>query len=221
MGIVFSKLKHRLDGSGKRAVAFTIAALLLCGIAGCTEEPSESLAESNGTLTDISNSDDKTGFDIDRVRKNIIIKGQTIEIPTKLKDLPKGWTYKLYDEKDVFLKDDQYLATMFYNDEEMYIAALENYKKNKPKESIIYNLTIYDNDCSIDGLTPSLSSKQEVERKYGQPVEISAAGSYIYGVVEKSSMAGRLNEQSINIKFNDDDIITSISITYADLDKQY
>lgn len=218
---MFSKLKHRLDGSGKRAIAFTLAALLLCGIAGCTKEPSGSPAENNDTSADISNSNDTTGFDIDRVRKNIIIKGQTIEIPTKLKDLPKGWTYKLYDEKDVFLKDDQYLATMFYNDEEMYIATLENYKKNKPKESIIYNLTIYDNDCSIDGLTPSLSSKQEVEKKYGQPIEISSYGSYTYGVVEKSSMAGRLNEQSIGIKFNDDDIITSISITYADLDKQY
>lgn len=82
-------------------------------------------------------------------------------------------------------------------------------------------MTIYDNDCSIDGLTPSLSSKQEVEKKYGQPIEISSYGSYTYGVVEKSSMSGRLNEQSIGIKFNDDDIITSISITYADLDKQY
>lgn len=209
---MFSKLKHRFDGSGKRAIAFTLAALLLCGIAGCTKDPSEP--------TDVSDSNDKTDFDIDRIRKSIIIKGQTIEIPAKLKDLPKGWTYKLYDEKDVFLKDDQYLATMFYNDEEMYIATLENYKKNKPKESIIYNLTIYDNDCSIDGLSPSLSSKQEVESKYGQPIKISEYDSYIYGVVEKSSMAGRLNEQSINIKFNDD-IITSISITYADLDKQY
>lgn len=131
---MFGKLKHQLDGMGKRAVAFTLAALLLCGIAGCTKEPSS--AESDDTSADISDSNDKTGFDIDRVRKNIIIKGQTIEIPTKLKDLPKGWTYKLYDEKDVFLKDDQFLATMFYNDEEMYIATLENYKKTNQMKAL-------------------------------------------------------------------------------------
>ncbi len=70
----------------------------------------------------------KAAFDIERVRKEIVIKGQTIEIPVKLKDIPKGCKYKLYDEEDVYLRDDQYLADMYYNGEMMYIAALEQYK---------------------------------------------------------------------------------------------
>ena len=35
----------------------------------------------------------------------------------------------------------------------MYIAALENFFPDKPKESIIYNLTIETDDCSIDGIS--------------------------------------------------------------------
>lgn len=220
---MFSKIKHWFDGKAQRLVALMLAASLFCGIAGCSKEQAEYPAESNDTSVDLSNGNDETGFDIDRVRKSIIIKGQTIEIPMRLKDLPKGWTYKLYDEKDVFLKDDQFLATMFYNDEEMYVAALENYKKNKPKESIIYNLTIYSSDCSIDGLTPQLSTRQDLVDKYGQPLpDVSDNGYYYYGIVNgENKIGGRLNDHSIGVRFTEDDLIKSISITYADLGKQY
>lgn len=220
---MFSKIKHWFDGKAQRLVALMLAASLFCGIAGCSKEQAEYPAESNDTSVDLSNGNDETGFDIDRVRKSIIIKGQTIEIPMKLKDLPKGWTYKLYDEKDVFLKDDQFLATMFYNDEEMYVAALENYKKNKPKESIIYNLTIYSSDCSIDGLTPQLSTRQDLVDKYGQPLpDVSDNGYYYYGIVNgENKIGGRLNDHCIGVRFTEDALIKSISITYADLDKQY
>ncbi len=197
----------------KKAAAFLLAGAILCGLAGCDRS---TVPESS----EVSYSE--TGFDIERVRKNIVIKGQTIEIPVKLKDIPKGWSYKLYDEKDVYLKDNQFLATMFYNGEEMYTATLEQYNKNKPKQSIIYNLTIYDKDCSIDGLTPQLTTKQDVVDKYGEPLpEVSSDRYYYYGVVNgTNSLAGRSNDHSIGVRFTEDDIIKSISITYADLTKQ-
>ena len=220
---MFSKIKQGFDRKSKRVVALMLAASMLCGIAGCSKETNGSPTESNDTSAVLSNNNDETGFDIDRVRKSIIIKGQTIEIPMKLNNLPNGWTYKLYDEKDVYLKDNQFLATMFHNGEEMYIAALENYNKSRPEESIIYNLTIYESDCSIDGLIPQLSMKQDVIDKYGEP--LSGVGNehyYYYGIVNgENKTGGRLNDHSIGVRFTEDNLIKSISITYADLSVNY
>lgn len=221
--IIFSKIKQGFDRKSKRVVALMLAASMLCGIAGCTKEPSDSPADISDASVELSNDNDEIGFDIDRVRKSIIIKGQTIEIPVKLGEIPEGWSYKLYDEKDVYLRENQFLATMYYNGNEMYIAALENYNKNKPEESIIYNLTIYESDCSIDGLMPQLSTKQDVIDKYGEP--LSGVGNehyYYYGIVNgENKNGGRLNDHSIGVRFTEDNLIKSISITYADLSVNY
>lgn len=221
--IIFSKIKQGFDRKSKRVVALMLAASMLCGIAGCTKEPSDSPADISDASVELSNDNDEIGFDIDRVRKSIIIKGQTIEIPVKLGEIPEGWSYKLYDEKDVYLRENQFLATMYYNGNEMYIAALENYNKNKPEESIIYNLTIYESDCSIDGLMPQLSTKQDVIDKYGEP--LSGVGNehyYYYGIVNgENKTGGRLNDHSIGVRFTEDNLIKSISITYADLSVNY
>lgn len=221
--IIFSKIKQGFDRKSKRVVALMLAASMLCGIAGCTKEPSDSPADISDASVELSNDNDEIGFDIDRVRKSIIIKGQTIEIPVKLGEIPEGWSYKLYDEKDVYLRDNQFLATMYYNGNEMYIAALENYNKNKPEESIIYNLTIYESDCSIDGLVPSETTKQKVVKRYGEP--LSGVGNehyYYYGIVNgENKTGGRLNDHSIGVRFTEDDLIKSISITYADLSVNY
>ena len=221
--IIFSKIKQGFDRKSKRVVALMLAASMLCGIAGCTKEPSDSPADISDASVELSNDNDEIGFDIDRVRKSIIIKGQTIEIPVKLGEIPEGWSYKLYDENDVYLRENQFLATMYYNGNEMYIAALENYNKNKPEESIIYNLTIYESDCSIDGLMPQLSTKQDVIDKYGEP--LSGVGNehyYYYGIVNgENKTGGRLNDHSIGVRFTEDNLIKSISITYADLSVNY
>lgn len=220
---MFSKIKHGFDRKAKRLVALMLAASMLCGIAGCTKEPSESPANINDTSIELSNDNDEIGFDIDRVRKNIIIKGQTIEIPVKLGEIPEGWSYKLYDENDVYLRENQFLATMYYNGNEMYIAALENFFPDKPKESIIYNLTIETDDCSIDGLVPFKSTKQEVVKRYGEPVPTASDDEYyLYGIVNgENKVGGRINDHSLGIRFDESDIITEISITYADLSVNY
>ena len=209
---MFSKIKHGFDRKAKRLVALMLAASMLCGIAGCTKEPSESPADINDTSIELSNDNDEIGFDIDRVRKSIIIKGQTIEIPVKLGEIPEGWSYKLYDEKDIYLRDN-----------EMYIAALENFFPDKPKESIIYNLTIETDDCSIDGLVPFKSTKQEVVKRYGEPVPTASDDEYyLYGIVNgENKVGGRINDHSLGIRFDESDIITEISITYADLSVNY
>ena len=81
---MFSKLKHRLDRKSTSVVALLAMAILLCGFTGCERS----------TIPDGSEiSYSETGFDIERIRKNVIVDGQAIEIPIKLKELPKDWTY--------------------------------------------------------------------------------------------------------------------------------
>lgn len=201
----------------KNIICLVSAAVLLCGFTGCSNVQKDSSA--------ISESANENGFDIERARKKNVIKGQTIEIPVKLGEIPEGWSYKLYDEKDVYLRENQFLATMYYNGKEMYIAALENFFPDKPKESIIYNFTIYDSDCSIDGLVPSETIKQEVVKRYGEPVSkavYNGCDYYRYGIVNgENKTGGRLNDHSLGIRFDESDIITKISITYADLSVNY
>lgn len=221
--LMFNNIKYRFSKKGESMVALLVVATMLCNFTGCSNGETPSPTDRNITSVGVSNSVNETGFDIDRVRKSIIIKGQTIEIPMKLNNLPNGWTYKLYDEKDVYLKDNQFLATMYYNGNEMYIAALENFFPDKPKESIIYNLTIETDDCSIDGLVPLKSTKQEVVKRYGEPVpKVSDDDYYFYGIVNgESKVGGRLNDHSLGIRFDESDTITEISITYADLSVNY
>lgn len=220
---MFSKIKHGFDRKGKRAVALLATITLLCSFTGCSNGETPSPTDRNITSVGVSNNVNETGFDIDRVRKSIIVKGQTIEIPVKLGEIPEGWSYKLYDEKDVYLRDNQFLATMYYNGNEMYIAALENFFPDKPKESIIYNLTIETDDCSIDGLVPFKSTKQEVVKRYGEPVPTASDDEYyLYGIVNgENKVGGRINDHSLGIRFDESDIITEISITYADLSVNY
>ena len=67
-----------------------------------------------------------------------------------------------------------------------------------------------------------MTTKQDVEDKYGTPTKISSYGTYYYGIVNgESRVGGRLNNHDISVKFDDNDIIKSITITYADLSKQY
>lgn len=181
-----------------------------------TESDTKSKAEAQSK---ISESEEGT-FDIEYVRKQINIKGQAFEIPVALKDLKDGWTWKEH-ENTKYCDEGHGLAYIYYNGEEMFVAGLENYYKKAESDGIIYNLTVETDDCSIDGLFPAKSTKQDVVDKYGEPVKINKYGSYYYGTVNDSdNIGGIINEQRICVEINDDDTIKSISITYADLTKE-
>ncbi len=157
-------------------------------------------------------------FDIEVARKNIVLKGQPFEMPVALKDLSDGWTWEDMGAK--YFDEGEGLAHLYYEDEEMVIAALENFYDADKEDGIIYNLTIETDDCSIDGITPLKSTKQDVLEKYGEPNEIGSAGHFRYGTTNNSdTFGGRINEQRLTIKFDENDNIILISITYADLTK--
>lgn len=211
-----------------------IILLTLCAVmtgmvfSGCKNENIEAAdtgAANSAAADDNAAQGEANGtFDIETVRKNIVIKGQPFEVPTVLKDLSNGWTWE-ENENSKWCDEGLGLATIFYNEEEMFIAGVENYYDGSEEKGIIYNLTVETGDSSIDGLIPLLSTKQEVIKKYGQPDKVKQMeepfiDGYYYGTInDNSTMGGRINEQRVNIKFTEEGIVKIISITYADLEK--
>ena len=202
-----------------KPLILTLAVLTAITFSACDSSKQSSQISENTSSIAISEPKEGT-FDIEYVRKQINIKGQAFEIPMALKDLPEGWTWKEH-ENTKYCDEGHGLAYIYYNDKEMFVAGLENYFDGEKDNGSIYNLTIETNDCSIDGLFPIKSTKQDVVGKYGEPVKINKYGSYYYGTVNDSdSIGGIINEQRICVEINDDDTIKSISITYADLTKE-
>lgn len=201
-----------------KPLILTLAVLTAITFSACdSNKESSQISESTSSIA-LSEPEQGT-FDIEYVRKQIKIKGQPFEIPMALKDLPEGWTWKEH-ENTKYCDEGHGLAYIYYNDEEMFVAGLEKYYKKADSDGIVYNLTIETDDCSIDGLIPTKSTKQDVVGKYGEPVKINKYGSYYYGSVNDSdNIGGIINEQRICVEINDD-TIKSISITYADLTEE-
>lgn len=155
------------------------------------------------------------GFDMERIRKSIIIKGQSFEIPTALSDLGEGWTWE-EDELSSWGTDGAGLVDVYFNNKEWFVGGVENYYAGSEDEGIIYNLTIETGDCSIDGFVPLESTRQEMLEKYGEPVETNDEYGlkYHYGSPNHASGLGPIREQSLSVSFDENDIITSMSITY-------
>ena len=64
----------------KRITALLITAAIIYSLTGCVKE---SMENSNISSDIVYDSQDTTGFDIDTVRKSIIVKGVTLELPKK------------------------------------------------------------------------------------------------------------------------------------------
>ncbi len=213
----------------KNRVKFILCAVMVCLVlASCRNENIEA---SDTGVTSSAAADDNTAqgeangtFDIETVRKNIVIKGQPFEVPIVLKDLSNGWTWE--ENENSKLRDEGLgLASIYYNGEEMFIAGVENYYDGSEEKGIIYNFSIKTDDSSIDGLIPLKSTKQDVIEKYGEPDEVEQmeepfVDGYCYGIINGwDTVLGRMNDQSLYFGFTEEGIIKKITITYADLEK--
>ncbi len=191
--------------------------------AGCKNENIE--AADTGSV-DSAAEDGNGTFDIETVRKNIVIKGQPFEVPTVLKDLSDGWTWK-ESETTKWRDEGLGFAHIYYNEEEVFVAGVENYYEGTEEKGIIYHFTIEADDSSIDGLTPLKSTKQDVIEKYGEPDEVwqmeePFIDGYYYGIVNGwDTVLGRKNDQSLFCSFTEEGLIDEITITYVDLEKNY
>ncbi len=213
----------------KNRVKFILCAVMVCLVfAGCKNENIEA---SDTGVTSSAAADDNAAqgeangtFDIETVRKNIVIKGQPFEVPIVLKDLSNGWTWK-ESETTKWLDEGLGFAHIYYNEEEVFVAGVENYYEGTEEKGIIYHFTIEADDNSIDGLTPLKSTKQDVIEKYGEPDEVwqmeePFIDGYYYGIVNGwDTVLGRTNDQSLFCSFTEEGLIDEITITYADLEK--
>lgn len=197
----------------RKIMLMLVALMLVFSVTACNKQADSSTVNESVMEQDVSQAEKRTeGFDMERIRKSVMIKGQSFEMPTALDKLSQEWTW----EHDDYLSDDgNGLVNVYYNEEEWFVATVENYFEGSEDEGIIYNLTIETADSSIDGFVPLKSTKQEILEKYGEPVEISERnGEFFYGGIYHRTFLEVNKKQGLAVMFDENDIVTSISITY-------
>ena len=184
------------------------------------EQPETDKTEREETAPEQAAAGSAEGFDMERISKSIIIKGQPFEVPVALCDLGEGWTW---EEEWTQSDGGGALVYIYYEGEQWFGGTVENYYAGAEDQGSFYNLTIETDDCSIDGFVPYITTKQEVMEKYGEPLEIwERTGEYFYGFygISHDGYYRTSNEQGLAIKFNDDDTVKWISIVYSIYDNE-
>lgn len=169
-----------------------------------------------GTVEESPSADNntvKTGFDMDKIRKNIIVRGERFEIPVKLNELADGLTFEIWDE-DPF--EGRTAADIFRNGEELCTVGIMNCYSGAEGESGIYYISLNDSECSADGIVPLITTKQEVLDRYGEPGYMAGDEvfyTFYYGEGSVTPLDG-LNGRAVAISFEGDKVAT-VSITYV------
>lgn len=225
--IMFKKSKHRFDKKGKRAVALLTATALSCGFTGCskneTSAPTNSAqnvsqSTSQSGLDSIS---EQTSFDIEVVRKSLIVKDVPFELPKRIGDLDGAWTYK---KRETHYVDDTGLADFYYNGKEMFVAGIGDFKEGKEDDGFIYDIALESDDCSIGGITPNISTNADVLKKYGNPAKINIYEErglyrYIYGTQDSNQEMFKIeHSQMFTVVFYaENDVVQGVRVVYNTL----
>ncbi len=185
-----------------------------CGCSAKTEEQSSSRSQVvhvDGT------------FDIEEVRKNINIKGYQFEMPIKLKDLEKGLEYEMND-----YHSDSVRGVDIFKDGELFFEAAVDGAEKKTKHASIYNIVIEESDTSIDGIIPTVTTKEEVLKRYGEPHKIELIDNrgieeekYWYGEYkpfENVKAGDSPKAKSLSIVFGENNIVNRVIIYYKETD---
>lgn len=161
-------------------------------------------------------------FDIDAVRSNINMKGMHFDLPLPLSDLEKGWKYELYDRNDYGLKEGSGYARLTYNGTEMAAVSLENCYTGKEKKSVIYSISIDDQDCDIYGIVPLRSTVEDVEKLLGKPdeeqsMEIPFKHLYTYGILKGTDQNDVVRGHYLIVDFDENGVVDFLKLTYSDI----
>lgn len=209
---MFNKLKHHFSANGKRVAALLIAAALCCGLAGCSKK--ETSAPASGTSN-------QTGFDLEVVRKSLMVRGVPLELPKRIGDLDSKWTYQKLNASYV---DGTGMADFYYDGKEMFIGGVRDFEGSKEENGVIFDVALETSDCSIGGITPNVSTKADVLKKYGEPVEINVVEErglyrYVYGIREHNQVPFVIeHSQMFTVVFYiDTDVVQGVRVVYSDL----
>lgn len=226
---MFSKLKHRFDVKGKRAVALLIATTLSCGITGCSKNETSVLTSSAQNVSQstsqsgVDSISEQTSFDIEVVRKSLIVKDVPFELPKRIGDLDDAWTFK---RRETHYVDNTGLADFYYNGKEMFVAGIGDFKEGKEDDGYIYDIALESDDCSIGGITPNVSTKSDVLKKYGEPSKINnfedrGLYRYIYGIQDSNQKLFFIeHSQMFTVVFYaESDVVQGVRVVYNTLDE--
>lgn len=194
----------------RKPIFVLLALAIICGSAGCAK--SNSFDELLHTEF----------FDIDEVRKDIYVKGVAFELPKRIGDLEKEWTYEKYQPSPYV--DGSGAATFFYNGDEIFFAGVSDFENGDEKDGIIYDVALETSDCSIGGIIPNVSGKKDVIDSYGEPNKINFYEDrnmyrYIYGVQDETQPLFKIeHSQMFTVMFySDTDIVQGVRVVYTDL----
>ena len=201
----------------KMLILFLCSVMLMVGVCGCSNKTEEQSSSSSQVIHV-----DGT-FDIEEVRKNINIKGYQFEIPIKLKDLEKGLTYEMND-----YHSDSVRGVDIFKDGELFFEAAVDGAEKKTKHASIYNIIIEESDTSIDGIIPTVTTKEEVLKRYGEPRKIELFDNrgveeekYRYGeyeLLENLKTGDYPKAKTFTVVFGTDGIVKRVIICYKTKD---
>ena len=159
-------------------------------------------------------------FDVDIVRQNIYIKGQLVQIPVKLGDFPVGWTYTLYDKKEYGIEEGRGMAKMYYCSEYMGTVLLDNCYDGKEDESTVYSISTSESDSNIYGITPRVSTVEDVKAPVGEPDEVQEMEKpfkhmFTYGISEGTDKNGVLRANMLDVSFDENGVVELVSVYYS------
>lgn len=212
---------RRFLKKGRRAIAVILAVSLLCGISGCKKEQTDISEDGSDISVGVSDSISETGFDIERIRKNVIVDGQAIEIPIKLKDLPEDWTYEVTANR--FAEDRCHVKIKDKNGDFLFSCGAEGYKGSKEGDCRIFDAPFENDKCSVDGITPFETTREEIVDRYGEAANIRKFTSKKYDGWEEyqyGSLEGKTSNdwhgKCLIVTFNEKGIVDWVAIVYTD-----
>lgn len=188
-------------------LSFLTFPLCSCGQTGSTE------SEQSIFSSEIK---EEGTFDIETVRKDININGHHFEVPMKLSELEDGLTYEFIDEK---IEDNLYQVEI-RDENGVFLSTIADNANKKNGNAFLYNITVKDSNSHISSLVPTVTTKEEVINKYGEPDYKESYLSkeyYTYGYKEpnKNDFDYREKKQSIVVTIDENEIVEKVSITYV------
>lgn len=201
--------------------------LLLCTLifisafVGCGNNPleeSNSEADSTKSTLAVASGFEAGTFQIDAVCSSVNIHNHMFTVPQKLSELSDGLTYAFIGEE---FDDGLYEVEVSDSSGVILRSIAENAHKKSSKASL-YNIALTDSESDVLGITPLVSTKEDVIKQFGDPMEQKQSNLgdkkievFIYGT-HGVSTGYQTDGQFMNIAFNEDNIVFSIVINYTE-----
>ena len=201
-------------------------AVILCtsvfAVPLCSCEQNESTEPKQSIVSSVTA--EEGTFDIETIRTNINIQGYKFELPQKLSELEKGLEYK-FTEDYTFGNEDAIYGVEISDKEKLVLNSVAYTENSKKKTAYLPNIFIDESNSDIDGVTPLVTTQDEILKKYGEPDnkefhyfrEKGEREIYTYGYKEETEHIWEENKgKFMTIVFDDKNVVASVALTYLE-----